>query len=166
MTLHTESFQAQKRGQQYTYAYDVHKEKRILKNLSVRLNGVSQETEYIMIFDYLSSREEIIDRMVLFMELAHYFINGCTMRPAIWYFVEGEPGLNYFMELHLKKRKQRFTNIDSIHIQLLDKRHALLLLTRMNRIRFEDVPIVDPDQMLSKVIKTKGIKKHKKIFCN
>ena len=164
MTLHTELFQAQKRDQQYIYAYDKYKRKRILKNLFIQLNGSFQEAEYIMLFDYLSSQEKAVNRMILFIELVHYFITNCTMRSAIWYFAEGELGLDYFMKAHLN-REQKPTNTNRIRPQLLGRRHPFLLFVKDNRVQLGDIPIVDIDRLSGEVMRTKNIKKYEEIFC-
>ena len=170
MTLSSELFQAQKVGQKYTYAYDVQRGKRILKNLAIRIaeesNSISpvstrQEPDYIAVFDYLSPQKEVINHVIIFMELAHYFISNCKMKPAIWYFAEGDLGTDYFSKIYLKKRYD-----DHFHNQLTQKNRPFLVKTRINRMLFRDLPSVNFDQIFDKTMDAKKMRVYKKIFCD
>ena len=167
ITLHSELWQVQKKDGEYRYAYDIHKPKRILKNLSVRVDQTHQEPDYVVVFDYLSSNMKVIDKIVYFMELAHYFIANCSMRPATWYFVEGTPGFDHLMKSLLKK-KEMSIRTEKLEDKFLRNRHVIFQPGEVgkNKSKTYLISIQNSQTIFNEIIKENRSQRYKKLFCD
>ncbi len=95
---------------QYTYLYKAHNSIRSLKNIMI--SQPNQKPSHIFIFDYLNNNEEKIRKIILIMELFHYSIKNCQLKPILLSFVEGELAFN-----HLLKKLYRPNSYRSINKQ-------------------------------------------------
>ena len=88
------------------YKYKSGKQVRTLKNFYISvspdnpsdISGLEPPPEYILFFDYLVTSKKDIQRIAFFLELTHYFTSTCTPRPGLWYFTEGDVGLDYALK--------------------------------------------------------------------
>ena len=165
MTLHSELWQVQKKDGEYRYVYDIHKPRRILKNLSVLINQIHEKPEYMIVFSYLSSDMKVINRITYFMEFAHYFMASCPMRPASWYFVEGDTGFDHLMK-SLLRSKEISIRTQKLKTSFLRKRYVLFQPGENGKDRAQTYLLRQDFQTISdEIIKNNGLKQYKELFC-
>ena len=93
----------------YTYFYKTHDSIRNLKNIIITSTqkmasgqemGIKKKKKStnLLIFDYLRNEPVIINRIIAFMELFHYFSKQCKLKMRTIAFVEGEFALEYLLK--------------------------------------------------------------------
>ncbi len=128
---------------------------RLLKNLYASVK--KSDPEIIFFFDYSLQNKNKLIQMIIFLEMAHFFIYNCELKNALWAFVEGEIGKDHFFN----QKKTRFynkTGRDITKIKILDI-ETLFDKFNTDHHTLKEISLKIYDQIME------AIDDHKPFFC-
>ncbi|MDH5719679.1 MAG: hypothetical protein OEZ13_03565 [Spirochaetia bacterium] len=132
---------------------------KLLKNMHIQIGN--ENPQIIWFFFYAPDNLTNKKSLALFLELSHFFKKNCKKeRPALWLFLEGEPGLSHFL-----KENASILELNEFTLNDLIKNGFLVLSKQDSKWMYENIFLEKETGLEEVEYLNSNIENYYKYFC-